>query len=511
MAKTSRNNPFASLKSNEDVAALLSTSTAQINYLLHAKNSKFRYKEFNLTKRRGGTRKILSPRNDLKHLQRKLATVLGQVYDEPRKVAYAFIKDRDIAQNADKHLRRRHVLNVDLKDFFPSINFGRIRGLFIHLNASPKAATILAQLCCFNDSLPQGAPTSPILSNMICMKLDRQLLELAYKHFCTYSRDADDLTFSKKSGAFPIELGRIDEDDGRTILGDDLRGIIEGNGFRPHPDKIWLFNSRSRQIVTGLVVNTKRNVRREWVRQLRAMIHAWKAHGLTRAEATFHAKYYIDQGSKGNPPSFKQVIRGKMEFLKQIKGERDLVYRGLQRRLVLADPSYFSIMKAENDKMKRRDVFISHASEDKKLVADELAALLVADGVSVWYDKYAIQVGDNIGEKIDEGLANSMFGVVIFSPSFFAVKKTWTKREYYALLTGEELNKERRILPIWHNITKARLFKKSPIIADRLAWLTSKLTVKEIATQIADRVRAGIPESDAPVRKKRKKRSEDNK
>jgi hypothetical protein len=148
--------------------------------------------------------------------------------------------------------------------------FGRVRGLFIHLKASPAAATVLAQICCHKDALPQGAPTSPVVSNMICARMDRELLKLAKEHHCCYTRYADDLAFSKKGGAFPLELARRDEDDGRTILGQSLRAIIESNGFRPRPEKTWLFNRQARQVVTGLVVNAKRNVRREWVRQLRA-------------------------------------------------------------------------------------------------------------------------------------------------------------------------------------------------------------------------------------------------
>src|SRR5206468_1741623 len=134
------------------------------------------------------------------------------------------------------------------------------------------------------------------------------------------TRYADDLTFSRKGGAFPPELARWDQDDGRTILGQDLRGIIEDNGFRPHPEKTWLFSRIYRQVVTGLVVNTKRNVRREWVRQLRAMIHSWKVYGLEHAEAEYHGKYFRGQKRGGEPPPFAQVVRGKMEFLKMVKG-----------------------------------------------------------------------------------------------------------------------------------------------------------------------------------------------
>ena len=328
MATAVNAQPFAGLKIRADVAQLLDTSTAQLNFLLHARTESRRYTEFTIAKRRGGTRTIFAPRDDLKILQRKLAERLGQAY-QTRDVAYAFVEGRGITDNADRHLRCRHVLNVDLKNFFPTINFGRVRGLFIILKASPAAATVLAHICCHKDTLPQGAPTSPVMSNMICARMDRELLGLAKKHHCVYTRYADDLTFSKKSGAFPTELARRDEDDSRTILGQELRAIIESNGFRPHPGKVWLFNRQARQVVTGLVVNAKRNVRREWVRQLRAMIHAWKAHGLEKAEAEYLAKYCRCQKQGDEPGPYAQVVRGKMEFLKMVKGFTDPVYRGL--------------------------------------------------------------------------------------------------------------------------------------------------------------------------------------
>jgi hypothetical protein len=244
-------------------------------------------------------------------------------------------------------------------------------------------------------------------------------------------------------------------------------------------------------VVTGLIVNAKRNVRREWVRQLRAMIHAWAKFGLEHAEAEYQAKYFRGQKYGGNPPPFASVVRDKMEFLKMVKGVTDPVYRGLQRRLVVAWPEYFSVMQEENAEMLKRDVFISHASEDKAAVAKELADRLIALGVTVWFDEYSVKLGDDLLHKIDEGLVHSQFGVIIFSPNYFAAKKTWTPKEYSGLVAGEDTDKSKRIIPVWHNITREELAKKSPTIANRLALLTSKMTIEEMAKKIAERVRQG--------------------
>ena len=101
---------------------------------------------------------------------------------------------------------------IDLENFFPSINFGRVRGLFMSepFNVPQAGATILAQLCCHRGVLPQGAPTSPVISNIICSRLDRQLMKLAQSHNCFCTRYADDITFSKTRTAFPAEIGYFD-------------------------------------------------------------------------------------------------------------------------------------------------------------------------------------------------------------------------------------------------------------------------------------------------------------
>jgi TIR domain len=121
-----------------------------------------------------------------------------------------------------------------------------------------------------------------------------------------------------------------------------------------------------------------------------------------------------------------------------------------------------------------------------------LADLLIANGITVWYDEYSMRLGDDILHKIDEGLVNSRFGVIIFSPKFFAAKKVWTMKEYSGLVAGENADKETRIISVLHKMTPDDLAKKSPTIANRLALLTSNLTMAAIAQKIAERVRQGM-------------------
>ena len=129
------------------------------------------------------------------------------------------------------------------------------------------------------------------------------------------------------------------------------------------------------------------------------------------------------------------------------------------------------------------DVFISHASEDKDDIVRPLAQALVAKGVKVWYDEFEMKIGDSLRRKIDKGLANSRFGIVVISKDF--IKKGWTNYELDGIIT-KAVSGEQIILPIWHNITKKEVIDYSPSLADKLARNTAINTVEEIADEIAE-------------------------
>ncbi|MBK7628790.1 MAG: DUF1883 domain-containing protein [Bacteroidales bacterium] len=133
--------------------------------------------------------------------------------------------------------------------------------------------------------------------------------------------------------------------------------------------------------------------------------------------------------------------------------------------------------------VKSYDVFISHASEDKDEVVRPLAIALQAEGLSVWYDEFEMQIGDSLRRKIDKGLANSRFGIVVLSKDF--IKKGWTNYELDGIIT-KVVSGEQIMLPIWHNITKKEVIDFSPSLADKLARNTSAYTVEEIAAEISE-------------------------
>ena len=139
-----------------------------------------------------------------------------------------------------------------------------------------------------------------------------------------------------------------------------------------------------------------------------------------------------------------------------------------------------------DDYKREYDVFISHASEDKDEVARPLAEALQSNGLSVWYDEFELKIGDSLRRKIDRGIANSNFGVIVISRDF--ISKGWTNYELDGLIT-RTVNGEQTMLPIWHNVTKREVINYSPSLADKLARSTTDFTVEEIADEIADLIR----------------------
>ena len=335
---------FFKLTSLDDVAELLEIPRDVLVYILYRATYRMDYRTFEVAKRGGGVRQIAAPHPTIKLLQSKLNMVLQTAYAGKPSV-HGFVPGTSIVTNARRHVGKQFVLNVDLKDFFPSINFGRVWGM---LKSKPYkldqgAATVLAQICCFDRELPQGAPTSPIISNMICGKLDSQLQRLAHRQKCIYTRYADDLTLSTRLRQFPKELaerrgaGWSGED---IVLGRHLVSVIHDNGFTVNEKKLRLQHRTEHQEVTGITVNEIPNVGRRYVRQIRAMLHAWEKFGSDDAEEVYREKY--DKPSRnpgGQRPSFPRVVRGKIAFLRMIKGEADPVYRGLARKLHEIDPS----------------------------------------------------------------------------------------------------------------------------------------------------------------------------
>lgn len=264
-----------------DLAKLLDFRPKSVSYILYKLPPSSKYTTINIPKKNGGVRTIRSPHPKLKLLQKRLADYLYDcekqlIYNSAHKqiVSHGFKKGCTIMTNAYKHRNKRHIFNIDLEDFFPSIHFGRVRGFFIknrNFLLDPAVATVIAQIACHDNELPQGSPCSPVISNFIGHILDIRMLSLAKKAKCTYSRYADDLTFSTNKKEFP-ELIAVPEKRSNTWRASDtLKSEIHRTLFKINDKKTSMQFKTSRQITTGLVVNKKVNVKQEYYRKARAM------------------------------------------------------------------------------------------------------------------------------------------------------------------------------------------------------------------------------------------------
>ena len=279
-------------KDHLKLAEFLSVSLGGLKFLSYARKvSKVNhYKRFLMPKKTGGYRQISAPMPSLKQAQLKIyLQLLNQV--ESHSAAHGFLMKKSIVSNAGPHVGCDVVMNLDLKDFFPSLNFPRVIGAFRELGYSHGIATILALICTEQPTteasidgeswhiadgercLPQGAPTSPSITNLICRRLDARLTGIAKKHGFNYTRYADDMTFSAKG----------ESKENRSKLLWQVKKVISEEGFTLHPDKLRIMHKGQHQEVTGVVVNDKVSVCRKKVRKYRALLHHLSKKGLQGA------------------------------------------------------------------------------------------------------------------------------------------------------------------------------------------------------------------------------------
>lgn len=223
------------------------------------------YKEIRIPKKAGGFRKISIPSVGLKYVQRWiLDNVLYKM--NCSQYAFGFVPEYSIVHHARKHLNKDVVITMDFKDFFPSIKFETVFKIFNYYGYTNELSFMFAKLCTHFEKLPQGAPTSPYISNIVCLKLDKRLGKLCEKLDASYSRYADDLTFSGSKGL-------------RDCL-DIFRSIISDEGFEINEEKTRIRQRYEQQKVTGLIVNEKLSVPSETKRFLKQQIYFCKKFGV---------------------------------------------------------------------------------------------------------------------------------------------------------------------------------------------------------------------------------------
>jgi retron-type reverse transcriptase len=397
-----------------------------------------KYVNFEIPKKTGGKRTITAPDKFLKKIQRRINLLLT-LFFEPKPSAHGFIENRSIITNARLHVGKKYVLNIDLKDFFPSIHFGRINAVlqlpilktnrdksyffdfgenkylklykelkekyeddviwetfknagisesflyegttFLRISTlngipeiieksnditenevaffsnliekkdidfflalknlkhngikltitdiekpfglKPEFSKIISNFCCYESKLPQGAPTSPIITNIVSQRLDYKIVKLAKEYQCFYTRYADDITFSFYEYGLNLEfLSKLEE-------------IINSEGFLINQKKSRVQKKSIRQEVTGITVNEKLNLPRSYVRKVRAALHNWEKQGYERANAKFATLYPQEKGFLRNKtiPPMESVLSGKILFLGMVRGKEDTMYLKYKNKL----------------------------------------------------------------------------------------------------------------------------------------------------------------------------------
>ncbi len=360
------------------------------------------YQEFTIAKKSGGSRTIYAPKKGLKAVQRSIAFVFQSIF-EPHKSTMGFTKERSIVNNAQLHINSHYVLNIDLKDFFPSVDQARVwkclqlapfnlnevtskvfetftveefsikypeqskklktnkkfiicdfeNNYFKASNRIPKAARLelanmLAAICCTEmevediqpngsletvrkNVLPQGAPTSPILSNIVCQKLDHRLAGLGKRFGLLYSRYADDITFSSLHNVYQVD-GEFQK---------ELARIIADQGFRINEKKTRLQKDGYKKEVTGLLVHGKVNVQKRYIKEMRMWLNLWERYGYEKA-----SRIYLKENNqtlntlvKSNKAELQNTLEGKLNYLRMVKGSQNATYFNLKERFVALKPA----------------------------------------------------------------------------------------------------------------------------------------------------------------------------
>lgn len=300
------------LHRSEELADAMGIELATLRWLtFHRRGAALvHYRRYDIDKKTGGVRNISAPRPALASAQCWVFENILSPLDTSD-AAHGFVKQRSIVSNAAPHVGQKIVINMDMENFFPSITFRRVKGLFCQLGYSEHLAVVLALLCtepprvavehagkvmhvAIGDRvLPQGACTSPAITNLICRKLDARLKGFSEKIGFTYTRYADDLTFSGNDSSKVGKVLRMS----RQVLSDE--------GFKEHPTKTRIMRRGRRQEVTGVVVNEKPAVGRREYRRLRAILHNAAKHGL-------------ESQNRSNHPAFAEHLRGQVAFVQMI-------------------------------------------------------------------------------------------------------------------------------------------------------------------------------------------------
>jgi retron-type reverse transcriptase len=312
----------------EELAQAMNLSVGKLRFLAFSRNvsATTHYINFKLPKKTGGFRLISAPMPMLKAAQLWiLENILNHI--SVHESAHGFLPGKNIVSNAQSHVGAKMLVNFDLENFFPSINYKRVKGIFHSFGYSESVATVLALLCTAPDTeeieldgksyfvalgerhLPQGSPASPALSNIAARRIDKSLTKIAAEHDFKYTRYADDLTFST-----------VDRDADAGRLMRQVRYVVEKQGFVVNEAKTRVLRHGRQQEVTGIVVNDKISIDRKTLRKFRAVLHQAETNGL-------------DGLCWGNSPDLIAALKGYANFVFMVDKKKGHTFQQQVRKI----------------------------------------------------------------------------------------------------------------------------------------------------------------------------------
>lgn len=376
---------FKNIKSVEEFCMEMEIKETTLNYYNYGLSKNFeKYHVKNIKKSGGGDRQLLIPHKVLRGFQKKLANELTKYiqlkYNKKNNIVHSYKKEKSIITHGKNHINKKIMISLDYKDFFPSINFFRVRGFFKnnkHFQLSDELATMLANLICYSDGLkidknnwnkssqlPQGAPTSPLISNLICKGVDYKLSKIAFKNKLKYTRYADNLTFSTNINLSNAKIEKI-------IL--EIKKISNLEGFEINNDKTYVRRNYQQQRSLSIVLNKKINVTKNYYLETKAMCHSLYKSGA-----------FVVNGRKS---SINHLI-GRVSYIYHLDLQNKI--KNDSKKIMYDQIMKFNLLFNEKEPI----IFVEGISE-KRILKAALKRLILNDPNNETYKKFIEINGDN--------------------------------------------------------------------------------------------------------------------
>ena len=398
------------------------------------------YQPIEIPKKNGEVRVLHAVNGRMKTLQKKTYEKLSSEF-KPSKFAKGFVKNSSITSHAKIHRNKKLIISFDIKDFFPSITWARVFGMFKSqpFNFPEEWAIYLAQICCLDNNGPiaQGAVTSPYISNMLCRKLDSRLSKLAKKEKLDYSRYADDLTFSTNKFVNVENIKKWVEE------------IVKDEFFELNHEKTRVLKKHQRQVVTGIIVNEGLNVNRKYIKNIKAIIHNCMKDGLNKHiikpnvfkdDRNSCSPFYLDDSNRifsyrSGQLDIKEVRK---RFLYHLLGRIQFVGQVAKANEKLNSTHYKNRIKVYKNLLTSFEALSSKEEEDgiiRDLVRREL--------IRAQNDNLINEVLDMNGDQLEIFIQNqSANDPRFFTRSFESINTNQCKKQVVELLRFPTVNND---------------------------------------------------------------------